>query len=201
MTRQLDDAATGPESSILKRYLSTYQQRVTELATDVLGPDAAVLSGRGAVAHLGPDPLCGANHPAAWEMVFRARGHHLRRIQSDPTQPARRAGPRTAPPERASREMRFAHTSEQEELSAVTRQFLAAKSGIDDLRRVIDTPAGHDPDVWAELAELGLLGLTAREREKLRMASRDVDIEDSVMVPHTVSASLVTLKQSGPRSP
>jgi alkylation response protein AidB-like acyl-CoA dehydrogenase len=97
--------------------------------------------------------------------------------------------------------MRFAHTSEQEELSAVTRQFLAAKSGIDDLRRVIDTPAGYDPDVWAELAELGLLGFAAREREKLRMASGDVDIEDTVMVPHTVSASLVTLKQSGPRSP
>lgn len=70
VTRQLDDAATGPESSILKLYVSTYQQRVTELAMDVLGPDAAVLSGRGAVAHLGPDPLGGANDPAAWETVF-----------------------------------------------------------------------------------------------------------------------------------
>jgi alkylation response protein AidB-like acyl-CoA dehydrogenase len=69
VTRQLDDA-TGPESSILKRYLSTYHQRITELAMDVLGPDAAVLSGRGAVAHLSPDPLGGANDPAAWEMVF-----------------------------------------------------------------------------------------------------------------------------------
>lgn len=37
---------------------------------DVLGADATVLSGRGAVAHLGPDPLGGANDPAAWETVF-----------------------------------------------------------------------------------------------------------------------------------
>ena len=34
----------------------------------------------------------------------------------------------------------------------------------------------------------------ARGREKLRTASGDVDIEDSVMVPYTVSASLVALK-------
>ena len=37
---------------------------------DVLGANATVLSGRGAVAHLGPDPLGGANDPAAWETVF-----------------------------------------------------------------------------------------------------------------------------------
>ena len=41
VTRQLDDAATGPESSILKLYVSTYQQRVTELAMDVMGAYAA----------------------------------------------------------------------------------------------------------------------------------------------------------------
>ncbi len=41
--------------------------------------------------------------------------------------------------------MRFAYTSEQEELRHVTRRFLADKCGIDDLRRVIDTPAGYDP--------------------------------------------------------
>lgn len=70
VSRQLDDAPSGPESSILKLYVSTYQQQVTELAMDVLGADATVLSGRGAVAHLGPDPLGGANDPAAWETVF-----------------------------------------------------------------------------------------------------------------------------------
>jgi alkylation response protein AidB-like acyl-CoA dehydrogenase len=70
VSRQLDDARPGPESSILKLYVSSYQQQVTELAMDVLGADAAVLSGRGAVAHLGPDPLGGANDPAAWETVF-----------------------------------------------------------------------------------------------------------------------------------
>lgn len=60
--------------------------------------------------------------------------------------------------------MRFAYTSEQEELRHVTRRFLADKAGIDDLRRVIDTPAGYDPPVWAELAELGLLGLAVPEQ-------------------------------------
>jgi hypothetical protein len=34
----------------------------------------------------------------------------------------------------------------------------------------------------------------AREREKLRTASGDVDIEDSVMEPYTVSASFAALK-------
>jgi alkylation response protein AidB-like acyl-CoA dehydrogenase len=70
LTRLLADGRTGPESSILKLYVSQYQQRVTELAMDVLGLDGTVQSGRGAVAHLGPDPLGGSDDPAAWETVF-----------------------------------------------------------------------------------------------------------------------------------
>jgi alkylation response protein AidB-like acyl-CoA dehydrogenase len=60
--------------------------------------------------------------------------------------------------------MRFAYTSEQEELRHVTRRLLADKCGIDDLRRVIDTPTGYDSAVWAELADLGLLGLAVPEQ-------------------------------------
>lgn len=59
--------------------------------------------------------------------------------------------------------MRFADNAEQAELRAVTRRFLQARSGIEEVRRVIDTPAGYDPAVWAELAHLGLLGLAAPE--------------------------------------
>jgi alkylation response protein AidB-like acyl-CoA dehydrogenase len=59
--------------------------------------------------------------------------------------------------------VRFAHTSEQEELGAVSRRLSSSRSGIDDLRRVIDSPTGHDPDVWAALAELGFLGLAVPE--------------------------------------
>jgi alkylation response protein AidB-like acyl-CoA dehydrogenase len=59
--------------------------------------------------------------------------------------------------------MRFADNAEQAELRAVTRRFLQARSGIEEVRRVIDTPAGYDPAVWAELADLGLLGLAAPE--------------------------------------
>jgi alkylation response protein AidB-like acyl-CoA dehydrogenase len=59
--------------------------------------------------------------------------------------------------------MRFALTSEQQELADVTRRFLISRCGMDDVRRVIETPAGHDPQVWAELAQLGLLGLAVPE--------------------------------------
>ena len=67
---------------------------------DVLGADATVLSGRGAVAHLGPDPLGGANDPAAWETVFlTARAATIyggsSQIQRNS---ARRTSPRTPSP-------------------------------------------------------------------------------------------------------
>jgi alkylation response protein AidB-like acyl-CoA dehydrogenase len=75
LTRLLEGGGSGPESSILKLYVSQYQQRSSELAMDVLGPYGAVLSGRPAVAHLGPDPFGGANSPAAWETIYlTARG-------------------------------------------------------------------------------------------------------------------------------
>jgi alkylation response protein AidB-like acyl-CoA dehydrogenase len=75
VTQLLEGGRPGPESSILKLYVSQYQQRVTELAMDVLGLQSTVMSGRGAVAHLGPDPLGGSLDPAAWEGVFlTARG-------------------------------------------------------------------------------------------------------------------------------
>ncbi len=70
VSRLYHGGRTGPESSILKLYISQYQQRVTELAMDVLGMQGTTLTGRGAVAHLGPDPLGGANSPAAWETIF-----------------------------------------------------------------------------------------------------------------------------------
>src|SRR5689334_4490313 len=39
------------------------------------------------------------------------------------------------------------------------RRLLAARAGEAELRRVMETPAGYDPGLWRQLAELGLVGL------------------------------------------
>jgi alkylation response protein AidB-like acyl-CoA dehydrogenase len=46
LTRFLAGAAPGPEGSIFKLYWSEYHRSVTELALDILGPEATVPSGR-----------------------------------------------------------------------------------------------------------------------------------------------------------
>jgi alkylation response protein AidB-like acyl-CoA dehydrogenase len=43
------------------------------------------------------------------------------------------------------------------------RRFLAEKSPVSDVRRLMATEAGYDPAVWARLGQLGLTGLTIPE--------------------------------------
>jgi alkylation response protein AidB-like acyl-CoA dehydrogenase len=50
-------------------------------------------------------------------------------------------------------------TAELEELRATVRDFLAAKSGEEQVRRAMDSERGHDPELWAQMA--GQLGLQA----------------------------------------
>ncbi|MDX3114181.1 acyl-CoA dehydrogenase family protein [Streptomyces scabiei] len=56
-------------------------------------------------------------------------------------------------------------TAEQDEIRRTLRELLHKRCGPADLRAALDAPAGHDPALWAVLAEqLGLPGLALPER-------------------------------------
>ncbi|HEX3541415.1 MAG TPA: acyl-CoA dehydrogenase family protein [Acidimicrobiales bacterium] len=60
--------------------------------------------------------------------------------------------------------MNLAFSDEQEELRRSVRRFLADKSPESEVRRLMATDEGYDPDVWAQMAQqLGLLGLAIPE--------------------------------------
>ena len=46
----------------------------------------------------------------------------------------------------------------------MVRRFLAEKSPLSEVRRLMATEAGYDPAVWAQLGQLGLAGLTIPEK-------------------------------------
>ena len=46
----------------------------------------------------------------------------------------------------------------------MVRRFLAEKSPVSEVRRLMATETGYDPAVWAQLGELGLAGLTIPEK-------------------------------------
>ena len=53
--------------------------------------------------------------------------------------------------------MIFSFTDEQEQFRSVVQRFLKQKSPITEVRRLMETDEGYDPDVWRELSEdLGL---------------------------------------------
>jgi alkylation response protein AidB-like acyl-CoA dehydrogenase len=58
----------------------------------------------------------------------------------------------------------FAFSPEQEEFRRSLRRFLTDKSPSSEVRRLMDTGAGYDPQVWKQLADqLGLQGLAIPE--------------------------------------
>jgi acyl-CoA dehydrogenase len=59
--------------------------------------------------------------------------------------------------------MQFAYDDDQTQLRALAREFLADRSSESEVRRLMMTDLGHDPEVWAELAKIGLLGLNVPE--------------------------------------
>ncbi|MBW8485465.1 acyl-CoA dehydrogenase family protein [Actinomadura parmotrematis] len=60
--------------------------------------------------------------------------------------------------------MRLVATEEQRELRGTLRRFLADRSPGGEVRRLMAAPEGHDPEVWALMAEqLGLQGLAVAE--------------------------------------
>jgi alkylation response protein AidB-like acyl-CoA dehydrogenase len=61
--------------------------------------------------------------------------------------------------------MIFAFTDEQRELAATLRRFLQDKSPSSEVRRLMQTEAGYDPQTWSQLAgQLGLPGLVIPEK-------------------------------------
>jgi alkylation response protein AidB-like acyl-CoA dehydrogenase len=60
--------------------------------------------------------------------------------------------------------VKFAFSSEQDEFRHSLRRFLADKSPAAEVRRLMETDAGYDPQVWKQLADqLGLQGLAIPE--------------------------------------
>ena len=60
--------------------------------------------------------------------------------------------------------MSFTVTEEQQELGRSVRQFLANKSPISEVRRLMETSPGYDAAVWTQMAsQLGLTGLIIPE--------------------------------------
>ncbi|WP_067457591.1 acyl-CoA dehydrogenase family protein [Actinomadura macra] len=56
--------------------------------------------------------------------------------------------------------MRLVVTDEQRELRDALRRFFADRSPASEVRRLMETADGHDPEVWALMAgQLGLPGL------------------------------------------
>lgn len=55
-------------------------------------------------------------------------------------------------------------TTEQDEIRRTLRELLHKRCGSEELRKAVDTPAGHDPALWTALArQLGLPGLALPE--------------------------------------
>jgi alkylation response protein AidB-like acyl-CoA dehydrogenase len=59
--------------------------------------------------------------------------------------------------------MDFGFTEEQQILRAEVRKFLDANAALDEVRRLMETPEGHSPALWREMAGLGWLGLLVPE--------------------------------------
>ena len=60
--------------------------------------------------------------------------------------------------------MNFAFTEEQDQLREFVRSFLETKSSEEEVRRLMETDDGYDPEVWSQMAEqMGLQALIIPE--------------------------------------
>src|SRR5207244_10911535 len=60
--------------------------------------------------------------------------------------------------------MNFEYSDEQRLLSETLRKFLNTGYGFDARAKITATPAGFSEDVWAALAEMGILGVPFDEK-------------------------------------
>jgi alkylation response protein AidB-like acyl-CoA dehydrogenase len=70
LTQFLGGHQPGPESGTFKLYWSQYHQELTELAIDVLGPDAMTPEGRWPTSSFQTDSPGAPNHSASWVGSF-----------------------------------------------------------------------------------------------------------------------------------
>ena len=70
LTSVLGGAHPGPEAGLFKLQWSEYHRRVTELAVDILGPDAMVPSGRAPANSFQTDDPGAPNDSASWVGTF-----------------------------------------------------------------------------------------------------------------------------------
>ena len=60
--------------------------------------------------------------------------------------------------------MNFGFSAEQTQLREAARRFLDDRCPLTEVRRIMQTDAGYDQDLWRAIAELGWLGLTIPEQ-------------------------------------
>lgn len=72
LTSFLAGGAPGPDAAITKLYWSEYHRRVTDLALDILGPEAMVPSGRWPSNSLQTDDPGSPSDSASWVGTFYA---------------------------------------------------------------------------------------------------------------------------------
>jgi alkylation response protein AidB-like acyl-CoA dehydrogenase len=70
LTSWLQGGRPGPESSISKLYWSEYHQAASELAVDIIGMEALVLSGRRPTSSFRTDDIGAPNSTASWSNVL-----------------------------------------------------------------------------------------------------------------------------------
>jgi alkylation response protein AidB-like acyl-CoA dehydrogenase len=61
--------------------------------------------------------------------------------------------------------MNFGFTEEQEIFRSEVRKYLDANAPMDEVRQIMERPEGYSPKLWAEMAEMGWLGLLIPEAQ------------------------------------
>ncbi len=59
--------------------------------------------------------------------------------------------------------MNFGFTDEQQLLRAEVRKFLDQNAPLEEVRKIVEMPAGYEPNLWNRMGELGWIGLTMPE--------------------------------------
>ena len=61
--------------------------------------------------------------------------------------------------------MNFGFTDEQQLLRAEVRKFLDQNAPLEEVRKIVEMPAGYEPNLWNRMGELGWIGLTMPEAQ------------------------------------